>query len=181
VGASTKIDVYDVAPPTRVGQPSATGGMTTGTLTAHAAAWIEMTQAELANMEVWLSDVRDRLAARPARSRWDDYSVIPAAREIRDASTGRVVHVRYSCAGFVERCYAQGAAIDLMVDEDELPAVDLATLARIWPAVLHHRRRRFGLEGEGPWKVLLPGYLLHSLARLNARVPYRPQPGDAAF
>jgi hypothetical protein len=100
---------------------------------------------------------------------------------------GLVSARRYSCAGFVFECY-----FDLgisLVDIDALPHVDESTLAMVYPLlprILEDPEWRLdvGLAEDGPWPVLLPGYLFHSLNRGADRIrqaPYQPSPGDECF
>ena len=45
-------------------------------------------------------------------------------------------------------------------------------------------RETLGLAGAGPWPIVLAGYLLNAMMRLEAEIrdgPYRPQPGDEYY
>jgi len=102
-------------------------------------------------------------------------------------SDSRVSARRYSCAGFVFECY-----MDLgitLVDVDALPNVDESILSIVYPLlprILKDREWRLhvGLAEDGPWQVLLPGYLFHSLSRGADQIrqaTYQPKPGDKCF
>jgi hypothetical protein len=40
----------------------------------------------------------------------------------------------------------------------------------------------WGLKGPGPWRLLLPGYLLHAVHRAGEHgLPYQPGPADCEF
>ncbi len=99
---------------------------------------------------------------------------------------------RLSCSGFVLEAY-RFVDIDLIdTGETSLPAVGLDLLRRTYADEQQLRvletprlRNRFlGLAGDGSWPIVLPGYLLHSLARTEPEIragPYRPRPGDEFF
>ncbi len=94
---------------------------------------------------------------------------------------------RYSCAGFVYECYLDTDIT--LVDVDALPLVDEKTLSLVYPLlprVLANPKLRAmaGLGSDGPWPVLLPGYLFHSLSRGADQIrqaAYQPQLGDECF
>ncbi|MBL8888646.1 MAG: hypothetical protein JNL67_01625 [Planctomycetaceae bacterium] len=95
---------------------------------------------------------------------------------------------RYSCAGFVFEAYLDVGLT--LVDVSSLPGVALDSLKLAYPDDLHpvldnpKLRSRAGLSGDGPWPVLLPGYLFHSLSRdasLIRQSPYEAQTGDECF
>jgi hypothetical protein len=100
---------------------------------------------------------------------------------------GDVSARRYSCAGFVFECYLDLGII--LVDVDALPPVDESILSIVYPFLprileVHELRLHYGLSEDGPWPVLLPGYLFHSLSRGSDQIrqaAYQPQPGDECF
>lgn len=188
--------IYDMGPPLHVESPG-------GTAIAHAVGWVDgMTTSQYLGMEDWLQDKKTWLAKQPmlGSSPWEyyrDYTVHPAAVLLEDEHTKIQIH-RFSCAGFVERCYAEGAQL-VLVDHDALPCISFEELRGIWPEIAAFKDKRWaarlklspeeaqeravqcGLEGDGPWPILLPGHLLHSLARADVSHPYRPGPTDSCF
>ena len=95
---------------------------------------------------------------------------------------------RYSCAGFVFEAYLDVGLT--LVDVSSLPEVELDSLKLAYPDELHplldnlKQRSKTGLSGDGPWPVLLPGYLFHSLNREPDEIrhtPYQPKRGDECF
>ena len=94
---------------------------------------------------------------------------------------------RFSCTGLAVECYL---SVDIrLVNIDHLPPVDVETLIPAYGSIVKDQRLRerlkIGLDGSGPWPVLLPGYLFHSLARHESEIrtePYSPQSiADASF
>lgn len=149
---------------------------------AHALAWVgDPTREEAEGMELWLEELRRLRRDSPdLREAWEDYTIHPSDLIERDSASGVILTRRFSCAGFVERCYAEGAGIRL-VRAEALPNISRESLQQIWPRPDEQDPSEFGLVGEGPWPILLPAHLLHALARADARTPYEPRPEDWAF
>ena len=92
---------------------------------------------------------------------------------------------KFSCAGFVIEAY-RNAGIDLVdTDEDALPQVAKESVSIAYPQIFARSNASailtgIGLNGSGPWPVVLPGYLFHSLARDAGEIregPYRAKLG----
>jgi len=116
-------------------------------------------------------------------NKFDQYYVFPHFVERVSKDTVR----RYSCAGFVYECYKD---VDItLVDIMTVPSVSIEPLKMAFPDQQRNldrpeRRKKFGLTEDGPWPVLLPGYLFHSLNRDAdeiRRAPYQVKPGDECF
>lgn len=115
------------------------------------------------------------------------YSILPHAAPLVD-QRGRIVRMRYSCAGFVIEAY-RFARIQVL-DDSSLPLVDFATICAAYPKQCELFNRgminaaALGLSGNGPWPVLMCGYLFHALNRdadSIRRHPYLVQPHDLHF
>lgn len=115
------------------------------------------------------------------------YCILPHSNPFREED-GRFARMRYSCAGFVLEAY-KSAQIEL-VDLEYLPLVDLATIKLAYPnevALIERERiskESLGLEGNGPWPVLLCGYLIHALNRDAQEIrnkAYSPNSRDHSF
>jgi hypothetical protein len=113
------------------------------------------------------------------------YIIMPHCREPDASCSVR----RFNCAGFVIEAYRY-AGIDLLAtDVASLPRVSLDSLCRAYPVFSRHLRvpkfrKPFGLEGNGPWPVVLAGYVLNSLNRPVQDIrnePYKPNSGDEFF
>ncbi len=115
------------------------------------------------------------------------YCVHPHASPFYE-DDGRYARMRFSCAGFVFEAYKK-ARIELL-DSNDLPMVDIAVIRLAYPGHVRLMEagkispEALGLEGSGPWPVLLCGYLFHALNR-NADVirhePYAPSFVDRYF
>ncbi len=114
------------------------------------------------------------------------YTAHPPVEWVRDAKTGRRRYRKFSCSGFVVECY-MGAGIVLVEPEDDrLPDVDLPMLRQGYGEMIDNpgRRSMIGLNGDGPWRILLAGYVVHAAARDSRDVrekPYCPSDTDAAL
>jgi len=71
-----------------------------------------------------------------------------------------------------------------------LPMIDMAVIKRAYPVQVGLMDKgsiepeALGLEGEGPWPVMLCGYLFHALNRdadVIRRETYIPKPTDKCF
>jgi hypothetical protein len=171
-----EVYVFDMAPPLRFGPPM-------GKMIAHAVGYLDPLEPDERNkIKLWLSELQT-LGAKPG------YHVLPATRSTPDPGTGRPQYRSFSCAGFVATCYKEGVGVSLIVDEPLLPEVERTLTEQIWErAHLHLPRerrnpllQRLGLLGPGPWRVLLPAYLLHALNRARSELPYGPCPTDWKF
>jgi hypothetical protein len=115
------------------------------------------------------------------------YCIYPHATPLAE-DDDRYVRMRFSCSGFVYEAY-RSARISLL-DVGTLPPVDMAVIKVAYPAqtrLMESERltpESLGLEGEGPWPVMLCGYLLHALNRpadLIRQQPYTPVAEDQHF
>ena len=117
--------------------------------------------------------------------RWKGYIVHPHVKP-HEADDGTVIYHLYSCAGFVVEAY-RATEIDVVVTENEnLPLISLKSLLPAYEGIENHPdlRAEFGIPGDGPWPVLMPGYVLRALARPTEEirnVPYQPLAGDELF
>jgi hypothetical protein len=70
-----------------------------------------------------------------------------------------------------------------LVDTTSLPPADLTLLQRIWTPMMVASaiRTRIGLQGDGPWPLLLPGHVVHAHAPAAPANAYIPQPGDEDY
>lgn len=141
---------------------------------------IELTAAECKQISVFIDETDTELASV---SKVRQYTVHPHYLERRRPQSAR----RFSCVGYVQKAY-EYADVDL-VDISAIPLVDLRTILLAYPDsrtdLQNARLREFvGLEGDGPWPVLLPGYIFHAMNRSPNEcraTPYKPRIGDEYF
>lgn len=146
-----------------------------GEMTAHVLGWVlDLTDDEFGCIEVWLEEVK-------TTSVKIEYLACPATQVLVDKINGRPIGRAFSCAGFVCCCFAEALKIMLLVPEEALPDVSVATLQGVWGEARVRAGRRYGLRGPGPWKVLLPSYLFHALTKARAEMPHRPEYADPCF
>ena len=116
------------------------------------------------------------------------YIVYPHMKPFYEKNDERYARMRFSCAGFVFEAYKK-ARIRL-VDPEVLPPVEMDTVQSCYPDLVRLVEsgrvspEDLGLEGPGPWPVLLCGYLFHALNRDAAAVrsePYAPSIEDRCF
>jgi hypothetical protein len=115
------------------------------------------------------------------------YCILPHAEPYRE-DDGRYVRTRFSCAGFVLEAYK--LARIALLEPDGLPMVGMDVLRLAYPIQMRLlgsgriNADSLGLTGDGPWPVLLCGYLFHSLNRSANEIreqPYAPAAGDWLF
>ena len=165
------VKIFHSGPPLEVGQPdSDTGQPVLGEVAVHVIGWIDdLGIEEWRGIQAWIEDVRTRISPGLITQ----YRIDPPFLEVRDSVTGRIINCQYSCVGFVLRCYEEGAGIVLLNhDPAGLPPVERDLLREIYGEILLDRVRRrpavglgLGLPGDGPWKIVLSGYVFHALNR----------------
>lgn len=185
LNSPVEVEVYHMGPPIIAGE-------LTG---ARARSWPRKCRADIVSnialdaeereaIEDWLAEVdkEDRTNVKP----FGDFVVMPHVKWIVDAVSGRRIRRRFSCVGFVIECY-RTADIDLIDVESKMPDVDEPLVQAAYPEVrrieaddrLKERcgfttREDLGLDGNGPWPIVLAGYVFHSLKRANAENPRPP-------
>ncbi len=111
------------------------------------------------------------------------YCVHPHATPFYE-NDGRYARMRFSCAGFVFEAYKK-ARIKLL-DSNNLPMVNITVIRLAYPEqvrLMENGRispEALGLEGSGPWPVLLCGYLFHALNRDADVIRYGPHTPNIA-
>lgn len=144
------------------------------------AAWLaDLSVEEVRGIDRWLHLLRTQVRTNPPKYPLQDYTIFPYYQK-RDPVTGRSVD-KYSCVGFVIRAYEQVRII--LIKDDNLPAINREVLESVYgETMIKIALRKKLLEGDGPWRILLPGYVMHALAQPNARsASYSPQVGDWSF
>jgi len=153
----------------------------------HTRGTVPLTVDEIQQINVFVEELMLEYRAHNARES-RQYVIRPHVRPER-ATDGTVVFYRFNCAGFVIEAYRE-AGIDLLVTSDDvIPPVSLATLINAYPdmaSLLQNPafRSRYELLGDGPWPVVLAGYVINALARQEGEIralPHQPAAGDEYY
>lgn len=121
----------------------------------------------------------------------DQYTVIPRIDD-GQGQDDMTIRRQFSCASFVIAAYSRARIEFIETSIATLPSVELKTLQQGWRRGLvrlyedpERRAADLNLVGNGPWPIVMPGYVLNALNRSDAEVrngaPYRPQSGDEFF
>ena len=154
---------------------------------AHCVGGANLTIEERLQIALFVDELDSEYQAANVRKR-DQYVIAPHVSDEK-AADGTTIHRRFNCGGFVIEAYRE-AGIDLLhTDPSELPPVSLETLVAQYPgfaSILQRptARQRMGLSGDGPWPVVLAGYLLNAVDRSSTEIRSRPHtasPGDEYF
>lgn len=137
----------------------------------------------------WLEDVLKDPPPNPFKR----YVVRPHCDWHIAPESGRALYRRFSCAGFVLECY-RSIGIDLVnTDERDLPDVDFDMLVKAYPEIEKERvlarrglsRDDLGIGGNGPWRLVLAGYVFHALDKITEEDPrsdpYTPETATEAY
>ncbi len=140
----------------------------------------------------WLEDV---LKDPPPDNPFRRYVVRPHWDWHTAPETGRLLYRRFSCTGFVLECY-RSIGIDLVnTEERDLPDVNFDMLVKAYPDLKRERalerlmggltRDDLGIGGDGPWRLVLAGYVFHALNEIADEYPrsgtYAPQSVAEAY
>jgi len=115
------------------------------------------------------------------------YRVLPHAEDHLEED-GRYARRRFSCAGFVFEAYSEARIV--LLDISHLPELDRDEVEAHYGGQLAFAQRfdvppeALGLEGDGPWPVMMCGYLFHALNRdpeMIRREPFRPTEEHTRF
>lgn len=175
VGVDEEVEVAHMGPPLQTGRG----------IRVHAVGRIPLTNDEIKQIEARIEEIADEYETEGAD--WKrQYIVDPPWQDVRDPNTGVRRYRRFSCAGFVLDSHLQIDIELLDLDHSVLPEVDKKTLQLAYPDVVRKRTdlQRYGVGGDGPWRIVLAGYVFHALDRpseLIRQEPYRAQSGDELF
>jgi hypothetical protein len=137
------------------------------------------------NIKIFLDERESEYNAHLKRRDWlKQYIACPHKKDVLGRD-GTIIYSRYSCAGFVVEGYEE-AKIEL-INIENLPLVTESLLGKVFEELSRlnsDQRNELGIVGNGPWPVLLPGYVMHSLNRPVEEIqdgPYQPKHGDEKF
>jgi hypothetical protein len=147
---------------------------------------VNLTIDEIRQIDVFADEVESEYeAARIRNDRSRQYVIAPHVRDML-AADGTTTCRQFNCAGFVIEAYRE-AGIDLLrTDPAALPPVSLDILMEQYPNVAPllrnpRFRKRYGLEvpDDGPWHVVLAGYVVNALDRPEEEIRTRPHTAEA--
>lgn len=169
------VDVVHMGPPFEIG----------GRLNAHVAGSVPLTNDQIKAIETWIETVKDEYQVEDAGWR-KQYIIDPPWDDCRDKITKVRRYRRYSCAGFVIYAHLRAGVSLLMIENESLPEVTADTVRTAYPHASRHSDllTELGLEGDGPWRIVLAGYVLRALNRTRDEIlaePYVAQDGDEFF
>lgn len=156
-----------------------------GQLEVDGAGRIPLTIDQINGIETWIKKVKDEHKPRTAK-KLEQFCIDPPWDDVVDENTGVRRYRRYSCAGFVLYAHLKVDISLLRIDKEILPEVSRETVDAAYPGVLEHPKAlaKLGLHGDGPWRIVLAGYVLHALDRSREHIerePYVVQEGDEYF
>jgi hypothetical protein len=169
VSYGLEVRVFHMGPPLVVGARSQEQAGYDPTCPSHVAGWVNLTADEREGVIDWLAEVDKEDRPGGLRGIWRTYIVDPPECWHEDKKQVRLYR-RFSCGGFVLACYRDGAGITLMEvpPPTAWPVVSLDEIARAYGSEVRGMgslRRSLGLHGDGPWSILLAGYVMHAFNR----------------
>lgn len=173
--AGDDVNAVHMQPPLKQGE----------TIKPHVAGSLPLTNEEIKRIAVWIVKIADEYVNSGVKdSKSAQYLISPSWKDVTDPNTGVLRYRRYSCAGFVLDSYRRVDIELLQIDASSLPAVDRRRIVSAYPWVRPSTLPKYGLQGNGPWRIVLAGYVLHALNRSTEEIrrqPYQVQPGDECF
>ena len=174
--------VWHIGPPLVAGTKTSSSAVDKNRKTIiHLVGFVDLDADDIEGIETWLTDVdkEDRPLGVKLTELFAQYRVSPPIHWVL-AENGTPLYRQFSCVGFVMDCY-RSIAINLIDDSrpENLPEVtlDMVVAAYGSGARREEYRDKFGIPGPGPWRIVLAGYLFHSLNRapdVIRQTPYVP-------
>jgi len=146
-----------------------------------------LSEDEETQIRVFYEELRLEYKAAKVRDPRKQYVICPHVENQYD--NGTVLYRRFSCVGFVLEAYREAGINMLFSELESLPPVKLDALKSQYPDFTDilespSEREKFGIPGEGPWPVILAGYILNALDRPEGEIrstTYLPRAGDEFF
>jgi len=133
---------------------------------------VDLDRFDIEGIVTWLADVEKENRPSGIRGFIQQYTIDPPVCW-HTAEDGTRLYRRFNCVGFVLDCY-RSIDINLVDDtsKDNLPEVSLETIESAYgrSVTTETIRGRMGISGEGPWRIVLAGYVFHSLSRANSEI-----------
>jgi len=174
--------VWHIGPPLVAGtKTTAAAAEKNRKTTIHIVGFLNLDADDIEGIETWLTDVdkEDRPPGLSLTEILAQYRVSPPIHWVR-AENDTPLYRQFSCVGFVLDCY-RFIGINLIDDSraENLPEVTIDMVVAAYGPVARKEdyREKFGIPGTGPWRIVLAGYLFHSLNRdtdVIRRIPHVP-------
>jgi len=159
---------------------------------SHLVGQIELANEEIEAIDDWLASVSTQYRDLHVLD-LQQYVVCPHMKWVV-SEEGRRIRQRFSCVGYVLEAY-RAAEIEL-ISVDNVPLADKEVLLQSYPVFQKIAARPrvsqklgfkgfddLGVSGDGPWQVVLAGYLFHAVNCFQQGTP-RPEafnPADLSF
>ncbi len=155
---------------------------------AHCVGSAGLTVDEELQIRLFCEEVESEYEAARLGGLLEQYVICPHVKDVRREDQ-TVIYRRFSCVGFLLEAYREAQIDVLWTDLAPLPLVGLDALKAQYPRFARFLDRPdvrdgLGIGGDGPWPVVLAGYILNGLARPERVIrttPYLARPGDEYF
>jgi hypothetical protein len=175
VVAGTSVGVWHTGPPI-VSGPITQSAFGEATSEAHVVGEFRLRPSQcdaIANFLAGIDKYHRTMTVQPLQQ----YVILPHHKWVVSKETNRRIRRKFSCAGFVIEAYA--AAGILLIDVDQLPLAGVDHVEFAYPEFRRLEElseavkqriefpglEEFGIVGDGPWPIALPGYLFHACDR----------------
>lgn len=177
---SDNILVWHIGPPLVAGTKTTVAAPEKGRKTnIHLVGFVHLDADDIEGIETWLTDVdkEDRPPGSSISELLAQYRVSPPVYWV-PSENGTPLYRQFSCVGFVMDCY-RSIGINLIDDsrDENLPEVTLDMVVATYGPIVKRYKDQVGIPGTGPWRIVLAGYIFHSLNRDSdaiRRTPFTP-------
>ena len=137
----------------------------------HVIGKIKLSDEERESIDIFITDCEEEIEKIKRLERPKQFIIFPHKEE----RTADRPFCRYSYAGFVLEVYRKIHVI--LLEEDTIPSQNLDFLCEYYPGLANcntKEREDLGLVGAGPWRVILPGYVLNAFNRSENTIRQKP-------
>ena len=136
---------------------------------AHCVGSADLTVDEELQIRLFCEEVESEYEAARLGGLLEQYVICPHVKDVRREDQ-TVIYRRFSCVGFLLEAYREAQIDVLWTDLAPLPLVGLDALKAQYPRFARFLDRpdvrdELGIGSDGPWPVVLAGYILNGLAR----------------
>ena len=168
---------------------------TSDKLVVNSVGMANLSAAERKQVETWVKrNVDDADPPWMDVARYEQYVIRPHVSWWVNENKKFQRNRRFSCVGFVLMAYQEGCGL-VLIDTESRPLIGAESVKEAYRHLFPEHdfdtlrkklspRYKWGVDGDGPWPVVLPGHVLHSLSRSSDEIregPYQPKAGDEYF